>query len=312
MCEKTVQNPPVLIVGCGYCGTALGKRLLASTRPREVWATTRGGAERVSALTQAGFGVVQGELEALPAQLPDALVQAGEIDVVYSAPPCRSEDHLAPVRAMLYGLTERVSVRACVYLGSTSVYGDAAGGAVDAETPLAPRSKRGEKRAQSEVLFTQWGREVETRVALLRLPGIYGPGRSIFARLRSGRYALVEGGHKWSARIHRDDVAMGAEVVLNTPEAHGAYLLCDNAPFQVKDLVAHACSLLQLPLPASVPIEVYRKERGDMAASFWTSSNRYDNRHIRALPGFALSYPSYREGLAALWEEEQGKTAKIL
>lgn len=248
---------PVLILGRGYCGSALDRRLGGSLAPPAGW--------RVGD----------------PVALPRA-----PFDIVWFVPPT---DPML-VRSTLSALRD-AGARRAVYASSTSVYG-AGQGVLDEASPRAPTTARGAARCAEEDVFLAAGG------CVVRLPGIYGPGRSILDRLDSG-YTLVDGGRKWSARIHRDDVAMGVEVLLRHGPA-GAWLLCDAEPFQVRDLVAHACALSGRPLPPTESLADFAARRGEFAASFWRHSNHYDNRAIASLPGFALRYPSWRDGLTAI------------
>ncbi len=207
-------------------------------------------------------------------------------DIVWLVPPT---DPTA-VRSTLEFLLARGARRA-VYVSSTSVYGNAPGVA-DATTLRRPTTDRGRARCAEEDVFVGLGG------CVVRLPGIYGPGRSIFDRLTRD-YRLVDGGKKWSARVHRDDVAMGIDILLRHGTG-GAWLLCDDEPFQVRDLVAYACGLRGVPMPPSESLEQFTARRGEFAASFWRHANRYDASAIASLPGFALKYPSWRDGLAAI------------
>lgn len=247
----------VLILGRGYCGTALAERPhVDACGPERSWR-------------------VGEPLGNVPPRF----------DIAWFVPPTDPGLVGATLDALL-----AAGGRRAVYVSSTSVYGQADSVAT-ALTPRAPTSPRGRARAAEEDEFLRRGGSV------VRLPGIYGPGRSIFDRLSPG-YRLVDGGRKWSARIHRDDVAMGVEVTLRHGE--GPYLLCDDEGFQVRDLVAYACGLTGAALPESETLAEYAARRGEFAASFWRHSNRYDNTAIASLPGFALKYPTFRDGLAAI------------
>jgi nucleoside-diphosphate-sugar epimerase len=254
--------PSVLILGAGYCGTALASRLQDSGAAVPAPAP---GSWRVGAR--------------IPTPSPP-------FDVVWLVPPTTA----AAVASHLDTLLERGARRA-VYISSTTVYG-AGDGLVDGQSPRRPTTARGSARVTEEDEFLCRGGVV------VRLPGIYGPGRSILDRLRAG-YTLVNGGEKWSARVHRDDVAMGVEVVLR--QGQGPYVLTDGTPFQVRELVEFACALLVRDLPPSESLASYRARRGEFAASFWAHSNRYDTSAIASLPGFALKYPSWRDGLQDLF-----------
>jgi nucleoside-diphosphate-sugar epimerase len=238
--------------------------------------------------------------------LPEGL-RGQPTDVIYMVPPLSGDEPSGPMCSLLRNLGEVLEVRSLVYVGSTGVYGDAHGGVVSAQTPRRPQTSRGAKRAQAEDMALELGTERGWNVTLARLPGIYGPGRTLLGRLRGGQYKLVDGGWKWTARVHREDVAMGVEVLMRHGEGGAAYVLCDDVPFQVRTLVRYLTGHLGVALPPEVTLEAYTQERGPFAASFWRTSNRYDNRHIKALPGFSLLYPSFREGYAAILAREGGK-----
>lgn len=299
--EAGVLAPHALIVGCGYCGRSLARRLVA--QGVRVWGTSRGdGADFQSV----GAAPLRWDLEQGLWPLPEGL-RGQSVDVIYMVPPLSGDDPNGPMCSLLRHLGEQLAVRSLVYVGSTSVYGDALGGVVSAQTPRRPMSPRGVKRAQAEDLALELGTERGWNVTLVRLPGIYGPGRTLLARLRGGNYSLVDGGWKWTARIHREDVAMGVEVLMRQGEGGAAYVLCDDVPFQVRTLVRYLTRHLGLELPPEISLEAYAQQRGEYAASFWRTSNRYDNRHIKALPGFSLMYPSFREGYARILAREGGE-----
>jgi nucleoside-diphosphate-sugar epimerase len=292
--------PDVLIVGCGYCGHALGRRLVA--RGARVWGSTR---DDVAGLQSVGVTPLRWELAARQWPVPEAL-REGLVDVVYMVPPLPGADPNGAMAAALEALEARLRVRSLVYVGATSVYGDMLGASVSAQTPRRPLGERGRQRAEAEDLALELGTGFGWRVTLARLPGIYGPGRNLLEKLRAGQYKLVDGGRKWTARIHRDDVAMGVEALLRHGVHGEGYVLCDDEPFQVRDLIDYLVGRLKLPWPEEVTLEEYERQHGAFAASFWRTSNRYDNRHIKALPGFALAYPSFREGYEALLAREGG------
>ena len=101
---------------------------------------------------------------------------------------------------------------------------------------------------------------------------------------------LVDGGQKWSARVHRDDVAMGTEALLRDGAPGQPYILTDGQSFQVREMVSWLLEQApSIPKPTVMSLEEYAKQR-PYAASFWRNSNRYSNRAIASLPGFKLIY----------------------
>jgi len=183
-----------------------------------------------------------------------------------------------------------------IYLSTTGVYGDRAGAWVDEASEPAPSSPRGERRLVAE---RRWQRAAG-RTALVRLPGIYGPGRSPIDRVRDGSARrIVKPGQVFS-RIHVDDLAAGLEALIDAGVPAGVYHFADDEPAPPEAPIAYAADLLDLPAP---PIEDFdAAELSPMARSFYAECKRVASTHTRTALGWTPRYPSYREGLAAILE----------
>ena len=142
------------------------------------------------------------------------------------------------------------------------------------------------------------------RARIVRLPGIYGPGRSPFDRLREGTAQRVILPGQVFSRVHVDDIAGGLAALLARPEAKGVFHLCDDLPAPPQDVTAHAATLLGLPVPPDVAIE--DAGLSDMALSFYAECKRVANGRAKAALGWQPRYPTYREGLAAILDAEGG------
>jgi nucleoside-diphosphate-sugar epimerase len=140
-------------------------------------------------------------------------------------------------------------------------------------------------------------------VATFRLPGIYGPGRSAFERLRDGTARrLVKPGHLFS-RIHVEDLATGLQASIARPRAAGIYNLCDDEPAPASDVTAYAAELMGVPPP---PEEVFDSEALSPAARrFYAESKRVSNARAKAELGWRPAYPTYREGLRAILDQDR-------
>ncbi|WP_423141568.1 SDR family NAD(P)-dependent oxidoreductase [Parablastomonas sp. CN1-191] len=187
---------------------------------------------------------------------------------------------------------DALGAKTLVYLSSTGVYGDAGGAWVDESAPIAGR--RG-GRNDADASWLARGARV------LRLPGIYGPGRSMLERVREGRAHRIDlPGHVFS-RIHVGDLADGAVRALAAPP--GAYNLADDAPASQNAVVEEACRLLGLPLP---PLQALAEAALSPAAlAFYAENRRIANGKARRVLGWSPRYPSFREGLAALLAGER-------
>jgi len=184
------------------------------------------------------------------------------------------------------------------YLSTTGVYGDRRGGWVFEDSRLAAQSIEGARRASAERDWRQVGRGMGLTVTAFRLPGIYGPGRSTFDRLREGRARRIISPHHVFSRIHVDDLAAGLEASIRRPRAGAAYNLCDDQPCPNSEGVEYAADLLGLPVPPEVPLAEARLPPA--ALRFYAESKRVSNARAKAELGWRPMYPSYREGLAAV------------
>jgi nucleoside-diphosphate-sugar epimerase len=238
-----------------------------------------------------------------PVHVADAarleMALAGARAVLVSAPPtaegCPALAALAPAMARAGAFPDWIG-----YLSTTGVYGDRRGGWVFETSRLAAQSVEGARRVGAERDWRQMGRGMGLTVTAFRLPGIYGPGRSTFERLREGRaQRIVSPGHVFS-RIHVDDLAAGLEASIARPRAGAAYNLCDDEPCPNSEVVAYAAGLLGLPVPPETALADVRLPPAAMR--FYAESKRVSNALAKAELGWRPMYPTYREGLRAVLE----------
>jgi nucleoside-diphosphate-sugar epimerase len=190
------------------------------------------------------------------------------------------------------------------YLSTTGVYGDRGGAWVDENTEPAPGQARSRRRLEAENAWCDAaaGRPLD----IIRLAGIYGPGRSALDEVRSGRARrVIKPGHAFG-RIHRDDIARGVLAAIRRPAA-GARVLnfADDMPAESAEVIAEAARLLGAAMPPAVPFEDAVAGMGDMARSFWSENRRVSNAKTKAALGLSWLYPDYRAGLVAILSEEQ-------
>lgn len=281
----------LLSLGHGYSARALARLLLP--QGWRIHATTRS-ADKARALEAEGVipHVVPGsDLRAAVSEATHLLVSAG---------PDQAGDPM--LRLLGDAIAERAPDLAWAgYLSTTGVYGDHGGGWVDEDTPLTPSTRRGRWRVAAEA---EWRRVPGLPLHIFRLAGIYGPGRGPFAKVRAGTARrIVKPGQVFS-RIHVDDIAQTLAASIARPDPGAIYNLCDDDPAPPQDVIAHAATLLGLPLP---PIEDYATaEMTPMARSFYAESKRVRNDRIKRDLGVRLIHPDYRSGLAALRNDPEG------
>ena len=289
----------LLIFGFGFSGQALAKRLLA--KGWNVAATARKAEDRQAAQALGIDAFDPADAEALKQAAGRARA------ILVTAPPgqggCPGLRALAPAIAASGAFPDWIG-----YLSTTGVYGDREGRWVTEDSALNAQSIEGARRAAAERDWRQMARGMGLTVAAFRLPGIYGPGRSPFDRLRDGTARrLVKPGHVFS-RIHVDDLAAGLDASITRPRPHAVYNLCDDEPAPAADVTAYAASLLGIVPPPEEPF-------GDaalspMTARFYAECKRVSNARAKAELGWRPAYPTYREGLKAILDQENRLGAK--
>lgn len=177
--------------------------------------------------------------------------------------------------------------KALVYLSSTGVYGDTQGAWVDETAPIG--TGRRTARADADLEWLKRGARV------LRLPGIYGPGRSALERVESGAARRIDLPDQMFSRVHVDDIVSAAKLALTAPP--GAYNIADDLPTSQNGVIEHACQLLGCKPP---PLQSFRQANlSPMARAFYSENRRVTNGKTKRILGWAPRYPTYREGLAA-------------
>jgi nucleoside-diphosphate-sugar epimerase len=257
---------PVTILGCGYTGKVLARRLLVRGVP--VTATSRS-PERLDLP-----GVTTVRFDATETQNLDFIPPGSK--VVYSIPTVPAS---AAVIAALENRASRI-----VYLSTTGVYG--AAHLVDETTPAAPNSEEGRARLATESLVLS----APVSSIVLRPAAIYGPGRGVHVRMLEGSFQFAGDGGNYVSRIHVDDLAAHIEAALES-EAGGAWPVADEFPCTSREIAEFCARLLGVPMAASVaPGSLHHTRR---------ANRRVNGAAIRSILGIALRYPGYPEGIRA-------------
>lgn len=211
---------------------------------------------------------------------------AGASHILSSVPPGDSGD---PVLTA-YGAAITASGAEWIgYLSSTGVYGDTGGAWVDESAPIAGR--RGARNAADAA----W-QALDPRVRIFRLPGIYGPGRSVLDRIGEGKAHRIDLPRQVFSRVHVDDIVGGVMASFTGPP--GAYNLADDSPCSQNDVVDYGCALLGVAPPPLIDID--DAGLSPMARAFYTENRRVANGKARRLLGWRPIHSDYRAGLDAV------------
>lgn len=280
----------LLVLGWGYSA----RHGAACLRPRlaSLAATARETA-KAERLRDAGIVAIDLSAGDADARLADAAARASHV-LVSAAPGEAGDPFLARLAP---GLAANGRLRWIGYLSTVGVYGDADGGPVDETTPPRPASDRTRRRVEAEAAWTAFATAHGVAVAILRLAGIYGPGRNAFVNLAKGTARRVIKPGQMFNRIHVEDIgrAIAAAAVARFD---GIVNVSDDEPAPPQLPIEFAARLMGVEPPPEIPFEA--ADFTPMAASFWGESKRVANARLHELIG-ALVHPTYREGLTALW-----------
>lgn len=257
----------IMIFGLGYCGSAIARLLSA-----QGWVVHSTGAQGTM-----GFD----DTVRVHAALTNASAILSTIPPVEGVDPVL-ERYGAALHAPWIG-----------YLSSTGVYGDCGGAWVDETAPVG--TGRRTARAAAEAQWLALGAHA------FRLPGIYGPGRSAFDRLRSGRAHRLDLPGQVFSRIHVDDIAGAISLALHSGAAPGAWNIADDTPCHQNAVIEEAARLMGVEPPAMIGLD--DASLSNASRGFYAENRRVANGRARRVLGWVPQFGSYREGLRGIWEE---------
>jgi nucleoside-diphosphate-sugar epimerase len=230
------SGSPNLIVGCGDIGGRVAQRLQA--RGETVHAIVRT-EKRANELASLGITATVLDLD------EDAPPSASR--VYWFAPP--PERGTTDPRLRRWLSAAGPVPRRIAYISTSAVYGDCAGRWIDEDEPLKPQTDRGRRRLDAECALREYAQSCGGEVLILRVPGIYGPGRLPLARLSSGQPVLLEAEAPYTNRIHAEDLATVALAAMDRGRAGAAYNVSDGHPSTMSDYFLRCARLLGLPEP---------------------------------------------------------------
>ncbi|WP_159586771.1 SDR family oxidoreductase [Chelativorans xinjiangense] len=291
----------VFIFGAGYSAQAFAREI-AGEAPF-IGGTTRS-AEKAAILAGKGIGPFVYTGKGLGAGILEALRTTTHL-LVSIAPDENGDPVLTDLRAAAAGTMP--ALEWVGYLSTVGVYGDHGGAWVDEESECRPTSRRSRWRLDAEKAWMAFSREAGIPVAILRLSGIYGPGRNAFVNLAAGTARrIVKPGQVFN-RIHVADIAGALRHLMQAP-AGGIYNVTDDEPAPPQDVVAYAARLMGVEPPPEIAFE--DADMSPMARSFYAECKRASNRKLKE-SGYRLHYPDFRKALEAMWEAGawKGKSA---
>ena len=288
---------PVLIVGCGYTGRRLARALQA--RGEAVQATVRR-PESAAALTAEGIpaSVVDLDTPPLPA------MPLSNARVFYLAPPPAEGTADRRMAAFLAACGSLGQPSRILYFSTTGVYGDCGGAWIDETHPASPTAARAQRRLDAEGQLLAWRHATGGQLVILRVAGIYGPGRLPLERLQRGLPLVAEQEAPFTNRIHVDDLVSVALAAMDLAPDGALYNACDGHPTTMNDYFNQVADLTGLPRPPTVSLAEAPAALSAGMLSYARESRRLSNRRLRDELGVVLRYPTLAEGLAQCMEPE--------
>jgi nucleoside-diphosphate-sugar epimerase len=266
-------TPRTAVIGAGYVGRRFVERQPAGS---------------VLAFNRPGFDL----------DSPDVSLQLPEgCSILYTVPPLPG--HEADVRLERLLAAPGLAPPGFVYISTTGVYGDCGGELVDEARPVNPQNDRARLRVAAERALLSWCEERGVECVILRVPGIYGPGRLGIDRVRSGAANIRESEANPGNRIHVDDLVSCCEAALSDDAPPGIYNVGDGDHRSATWFAKELARQIGAKPPPEISLEQARKEFSEMRLSFLGESRRIDTTKMKTVLGVRLRYNDAGQGIAA-------------
>ncbi len=286
----------LVIFGLGYSAT----HFIQSRAEKFCCTATVTTTEKARSLTRPGLDVRVFSPETIDPFIFDAIAKADA--VLASVGPGANGD--PALECFGAAMAQAPNLKTIVYLSTIGVYGDHQGAWIDETTPCAPSNDRSRWRLRVEEQWLALGAPAGRHVHVLRLAGIYGPGQNALVNLRRGTARrIVKPGQVFN-RIHVEDIARAIDACLVDRGNGRIWNISDNEPAPGEDVVTYAAKRLGMQPPPLIDFET--ATLSPMARSFYGETKRVSNRAMREELGVKLAFPSYREGIDALFEDGDG------
>ena len=270
-----------LIAGCGYLGRAVADLLRADGWEVEGWTMSP---ESAGELSVAGFSAHHVDIS----NGQDVTARKSHFDVVIHSASTRGGNADAYRSVYLDGarnLLQTLPNARFIFVSSTSVYAQTDGAWITEESPAEPKHETGRILRESEDLV------LANAAIVLRLAGLYGPGRSALLRkFLAGEATIDPSNDRFINQIHRDDAATAILFLIRQEQPSSKiYNVVDNEPALLSECYRWLAAELKKPVPPIAQSTLPRK-RGD-------SNKRVSNQKLRSL-GWTPQYLSFADGMS--------------
>lgn len=286
-------SPRVLwVVGAGYVGQQLavceqraGIRLHCLVKS----------AQTASKLTALGLSCCATDLDYTAIKAPNF---PKGFRCIYLVPPSRSDIACRRVDNFLQILAAADPPSRLVLMSTSGVYGDCRGAWVDESWPCNPQTERARRRVALETTMQTWCDQYSVQLVILRVAGIYGPGRLPLMRLKSGTPMLCASESPYSNRIHLTDLIEVCHQALWSTTATGIYNVSDGLPSSMTDYFCKVAELAGIAAPAQLPLTKLKSQVSPEMLGYLRESRRLDTARLKQL-GVKIQYRDLTAGIAA-------------
>jgi len=282
----------VFIVGCGD----IGDRITGLCREKNVSvAGLVRSTESSERLQKAGIEPVQADLAKMGnlGTLPTTAAT-----VFYLAPPPGDGESDPLIRHFLATISAQTLPEKLVLLSTTAVYGDCQGGWISETHPVNPQTARGRRRLDAEQAVQEWSANTGVPVVILRVGGIYGPGRLPIERIEKGLPILHEAESPYTNRIHQDDLAQVCMAAAERGKPGEVYNVSDGQPGTMSRYFKDIAQVYSLPMPPEISLEEAQQVMSAGMLSYLKESRRLDNSKMVRELGVVLRYINLATGLS--------------
>ena len=283
----------IFIAGCGY----IGSRIAALSRAAydETVCMVRS-AEKAAALSADGFKTIKCSLDD-PDEIP-AIDVSGQV-LIYLVPPPGGGIFDQRARNFLSVIAEKAPPEKIIYMSATSVYSVPDSAVATERSETAPVSAMGKRRLDAETVFRQYGKSTGAPVIILRVSGIYGPGRLPLTQIQRGQPLLLESESGPGNRIHADDLAEVCMAAIAKGENEDIFNVSDGNPRSMTEYFNAVADALGFPRQPQVSMEEARRVMTPLMLSYVSDSRIVDNTLLLERLGVRLRYPFMKDGIRA-------------
>lgn len=283
----------LFIIGCGDIGMRVGA--VASSMNVQVYGFSRG-TKFPHDTASAGITLSHYDLDSPEScQIPDFK----GAPLLYLAPPPGGGKNDTRVANFVKTIKPGFEPAKIIYMSTTSVYGECGDELITEERTVNPSNHTAMRRYDAEQRFRSWCSEHSVPLVILRVSGIYGPGRIPMQRILSCEPLLNENEAGYTNRIHSDDLTQICIVAIEKGIDGDIFNISDGETSKMNDYFNAITDLMGVDRLPQVSLEEGRKVMSPLMLSYMTESRRVSNSKMLEKLGIKLKYQTMAEGLKA-------------